>query len=249
MTVGKALSIQDGTLMKNPTDYRSLIGALQYLTHTRPDISFSVNKLSQFLKAPTDVHWSAAKRILRYLKGTQDHGLHIKYSDRLTLTGYSDADWACCPDDRRSVAGYCVYFGDSLVSWSSKKQAVISRSSTESEYRALAQVAAEITWIQSLLKEVNFPLQNTPIIWCDNMGASALASNPVYHARTKHIELDVHFVRDKVLAKALDIRYIPSHDQTADCLTKSLSNSRFHFLVDKLGVVHTPLSLRGGVRK
>ena len=142
-----------------------------------------------------------------------------------------------------------MYFGDTLVSLSSKKQPVISSSSTESEYRALAQVAAELTWIQSLLKELQFPLLETPITWCDNLGASALASNPIYHARTKHIELDLHFVRDKVLAKDLEIRYIPSHDQTADCLTKSLSISRFHFLIDKLGVVETPLSLRGGVKE
>ncbi|KAM6553215.1 hypothetical protein CsatB_013977 [Cannabis sativa] len=131
MTVGKVLSIQDGTPFENLTKHISLIGALQYLTHTKPDISFSVNKLSQFLKAPTDVCWSVAKKILRYLKGTQDHGLHIKYTDRLALTGYFDANWAWCPDDRNSVVGYCVYFGDSLVSWSSKKQAVISRSNTE----------------------------------------------------------------------------------------------------------------------
>uniref|UniRef100_A0A803PQB9 Reverse transcriptase Ty1/copia-type domain-containing protein n=1 Tax=Cannabis sativa TaxID=3483 RepID=A0A803PQB9_CANSA len=215
-----------------------------YLTHTRPDLSFPVNKLSQFLQAPTSAHWTAAKRVLRYLKGTMYHRLHIKVLDRLAITGYSDADWACCPDDRRSVVGYCVYLGDTLVSWSSKKQVVVSRSSTESEYRALAQVSAEIAWIQALLKEFDFPLHYTPITWCDNMGASSLAANPVYHARTKHIELDVHFVRDKVLNKLLEVRYVPSSDQIADCLTKSLTNHRFHFLVDKLGVVETPPSLR-----
>ncbi|XP_062082482.1 uncharacterized mitochondrial protein AtMg00810-like [Humulus lupulus] len=249
MTVGKALSKTDGEALKQPTLYRSIIGGLQYLTHTRPDLSFVVNKLSQYLQAPTTVHWSAAKRVLRYLKGTINHGIHIKFSDQLSITGYSDADWACCPDDRKSIAGYCVYLGDTLVSWSSKKQAVVSRSSTESEYRALAHVAAEISWIQALLNEFQFPLQRTPISWCDNMGASALAANPVYHARTKHIELDVHFVRDKVLKKQLEVRYVPSSDQIADCLTKSLTHHRFHFLTDKLGVVETPLRLRGSVKK
>ncbi|XP_062076274.1 uncharacterized mitochondrial protein AtMg00810-like [Humulus lupulus] len=124
LTAGRTLSGHDGTILENPTLYRSVIGALQYLSHTRPDISFSVNKLSQFLKAPTMVHWNAAKRILRYLKG------------------FSDADWACCPDDRRSVGGYCEFLGDTLMSWSSKKQSVVARSSTESEYRALAHLAA-----------------------------------------------------------------------------------------------------------
>ncbi|XP_062118419.1 uncharacterized mitochondrial protein AtMg00810-like [Humulus lupulus] len=126
MTVGKALSKTDGDLLQQPTLYRSVIGGLQYLTHTRPDLSFAVNKLNQYLQAPTTTHWSVAKRILRYLKGIINHGLHIKYSDQLNITGYSDADWACCPDDRKSVAGYCVYLGGTLVSWSSKKQAVLS---------------------------------------------------------------------------------------------------------------------------
>ena len=165
--------------------------------------------------------------MLRYLTGTPHHGLHIKPSPCLALTGFSDADWACCPDDRKSVASYCVYLGDTLISWSSKKQAVVSRSSTETENRSLAHVAAEISWVQSLLNELQFPLSSTPITWCDNLGASALAANPVYHARTKHIELDVHFIRDKVLQKLLDIRYIPSHHQVADCFTKGLTSTRF----------------------
>uniref|UniRef100_A0A803QD60 Integrase catalytic domain-containing protein n=1 Tax=Cannabis sativa TaxID=3483 RepID=A0A803QD60_CANSA len=166
----------------------------------------------------------------------------------LHITGYSDADWACCPDDRKSIAGYCVYFGNTLVLWSSKKQPVVARSSTESEYRALAHVAAEISWIESLLKELGLQTP-TAVTWCDNMGANALASNPVFHARNKHIEIDIHFIRDKVLNKELDIRYIPSSDQVADCLTKRLSSSRFHFLIDKLGVMNSPLHLRGDVKK
>lgn len=249
MIGGRPLSKEDGEPLPNATEYRSIIGGLQYLTHTRPDLSFAVNKLSQFLQTPTTAHWQAAKRVLRYLKGTVYHGLHIKNSDNLEITGYLDADWACCPDDRRSIAGYCVYLGDTLVSWSSKKQPVVSRSSTESEYRALAQVSTEISWIQALLQEFEFPLKHTPITWSDNLGASALAANPVYHARTKHIELDIHFVRDKVLNKSLEVRYVPSNDQIADCMTKGLTNHRFHFLIDKLGIVPTPPNLRWAVKK
>ena len=248
MVSGKVLSKDDGEVLDNPTMYRSAIGALQYLVHTRPDIAFSVNKLSQFLQCPTTTHWNGVKRILRYLKGTLCHGLHIAYSERLDIIGFSDADWACCPDDRRSVAGYCVYLGETLIAWSSKKQAVVSRSSTESEYRALAQVASEITWVESLLREFKFPLLQRSITWCDNISASALASNPVYHSRTKHIEIDIHFVRDKVIKKELEIRYIPTADQIADCLTKSLTQPRFQILVDKLGVKESPLRLRGGVK-
>ncbi|XP_062102934.1 uncharacterized mitochondrial protein AtMg00810-like [Humulus lupulus] len=208
MTVGKPLSIIDGQPLNQPSMYRSIIGALQYLSHTRLDISFTVNKLSQFLKQPTDVHWGAAKRILRSLKGTMYHGLHIAPSTNSTLIGLSNADWACCPDDRKSIAGYCVFLGDSLISWASKKQSVVARSSTESEYRALAHLAAELTWLQELLNELRVKCSSVPVIWCDNLSASALASNPVYHARTKHSELDVHFVRDKVLEKKLEISIV-----------------------------------------
>lgn len=247
MVAGKPMSITEGKPLDRQTEYRSLVRALQYLSHTRPDISFAVNRLSQFLKQPTEVHWNAAKRILHYLKGTLYYGIHIVPSDNLTLVGYSDADWACCPDDRRSVGGYCVFLGNSLISWSSKKQSVVARSSTESEYRSLAQHAAEMSWLQELLSELKFKCSSIPVIWCDNQSPSALASNPVYHARTKHIELDVHFVRDKVLDKKLEIRYIPSVEQIADCLTKSLPIPRFRYLVDKLNVTMSPYRLRGGV--
>uniref|UniRef100_A0A803Q8A0 Integrase catalytic domain-containing protein n=1 Tax=Cannabis sativa TaxID=3483 RepID=A0A803Q8A0_CANSA len=186
-----------------------------YLVHTRLDIAYAVNKLSQFLKCPTTTHYNAAKRILRYLKGTQHHGLHIQHSNNLNITGYSDADWACCPDDRK----------------------------------ALAHVTAEIIWIESLLNEIKFPLPTSSVVWCDNMTSSALATNPVYHARTKHVEFDLHFVRDRVLQKKLNIQYVPSSDQIADCFTKGLSHSRFQFLIDKLGVTLSPSRLRGGVKK
>lgn len=236
-TCKKEFSHLDGKLLENPTQYRRLIGALQYITHTRPDISYIVNKLSQFLQAPTENHWQAGKRILRYLKGTKHLGLQLYKSTNLSLQGYSDADWACDSADRKSIGGYCVFFGKSLVSWSSKKQNVVSRSSTESEYRALANVACELTWIESLLKEIQFPLNHKTITWCDNIWASALESNPVFHARTKHIEIDQHFVRDKVLAQELEVRYLPSEEQTVVCLTNVLPAPRFAFLRDKLGVV------------
>ena len=119
----------------------------------------------------------------------------------MQINYFSDSDWACDKDDRKSMAGYAVYLGSNLVSWSSKKQAVVSRLSTEAEYKALAQATAEVTWIQSLLKELNIHLVTAPIMWCDNQSAIALAYNLVYHAKTKHVELDLHFIRDKVIAK------------------------------------------------
>ncbi|XP_062075110.1 uncharacterized mitochondrial protein AtMg00810-like [Humulus lupulus] len=165
MTTGKPLSAYNGIPLENPTVYRIVIGALQYLTHTRPDISYPVNNHSQFLKSPITIHRSAAKRILSYLKRTMNN-LHITPGDNLNLTCYSDADWACCPDDRRLIGGYCVFLGDTLISWSSKKQYVVARSSAESQYRALSHLAAEISWLQELLQEIKVKLNSVPhVVW------------------------------------------------------------------------------------
>ena len=226
--------------------YRSVVGALQYVTITRPELSFSMNKVSQYMACPLDIHWKAVKRILRYLNGSIDYGLHIKSSD-FKLSGFSDSNWASNVDDRRSTSGYCVYFGGSLVSWCSKKQRVVSRSSTEAEYRSLAYLVSEITWIRFLLQELNIPVP-VPVIWVDNLSTIALASNPVLHSRAKHIELDIHFVRDKVVAKEVELRHVPSFDQVADILTKPLSQQFFTRLRNKLGVYSlASFELRGGV--
>ncbi|PNY11875.1 hypothetical protein L195_g008495 [Trifolium pratense] len=149
MVTGKQFTVE-GEKMKDPTVFRQAIGGLQYLTHTRPDIAFSINKLSQYMSSPTVDHWQGIKRILRYLQGTINHCLHIKPSTDLDIAGFSDADWATSVDDRKSMAGQCFFLGETLVSWSSRKQKVVSRSSTESEYRALADLAAEIAWTRSL---------------------------------------------------------------------------------------------------
>uniref|UniRef100_A0A803QGW3 Uncharacterized protein n=1 Tax=Cannabis sativa TaxID=3483 RepID=A0A803QGW3_CANSA len=156
-------------------------------------IAYSVNKLSQYLKSPTVKHWNACKRILRYIKGTPHLGLHFRPSTLLSLEGYSDADWASSLDDRKSTSGFCVFLGGNLINWSSRKQKAVARSSTESEYRALASAATELVWIHSLLTEIGISLHKTPpVLWCDNQSAQSLALNPVFHTRTKHIELDVH---------------------------------------------------------
>ena len=209
------------------TKYRSLVGALQYLTLTRPDISFVVNRVCQFLHAPTTAHLSAAKRILRYLKYTHSMGLSIRKSPSMLISCFSDADWAGCSDDRRSTGGFAVFLGPNLVSWNSRKQATVSRSSTESEYKALANGTAEVIWIQSVLGELGVFLSRPPVLWCDNLGATNLSANPVFHARTKHIEVDFHFVRERVAAKALDVRFISSKDQVADIFTKPLAETPF----------------------
>ena len=225
LSTTEKLSLTDGAPL-GPDDsvrYRSIVGALQYLTLTRPDISFAVNKVCQFLHALTLTHWSAVKRILRYVKGMLHLGLKIRRSQSTMVSGYSDADWAGCVDDRRSTGGFAVFFGPNLVSWSARKQPTVSRSSTEAEYKALANTTAEIMWIQRLLEELG--VRHSPVarLWCDNVGARYLSANHVFHARTKHIEIDFHFVRERVAQKLLDIRYIHTDDQLADGFTKPLT--------------------------
>jgi hypothetical protein len=247
MSSSAVLSKFMGNTMTDPSLYRSTVGSLQYLSLTRPDIGFAVNKVSQFMQDPRDVHWSAVKRILRYLKGSFDHGLYIHKDSTSALVAFSDSDWAGCPDDRRSTSGYCIFLGRNLLTWSSKKQPTVSRSSTESEYKALANTTAELIWLQSLFGELGIPLSRAPILHCDNIGATYLTSNPMFHARTKHIAIDYHFVRDRVAAKQLEVKFLSSKDQTADILTKPLATLRFTLLKTKLNVQQSTLSLRGRI--
>jgi histone deacetylase 1/2 len=222
----------------DPTLYRSIVGALQYITITRPDIAFSVNKVCQFMARPLDTHWKAVKRILRYLNGTLHHGLRISPSlngPPFSLRAYSDSDWAIDQDDRRSTSGSCIYFGPNLISWSSKKQQLVARSSTEAEYRSMAHTTADLLWIQSLLHELQVPV-HTPTLLCDNLSAVALSHNPILHSRTKHLELDLHFVRERVISKQLHILHVPARDQLADPLTKPLSPSSYSDIQAKLKV-------------
>ncbi|XP_056158385.1 secreted RxLR effector protein 161-like [Syzygium oleosum] len=209
MNPGVRLDNEQGELLHDPEKYHRLVGKLNYLTITRPDISFAVSVVSQFMSSPRTNHWQVALQIVRYLKRAPGQGLvfhnqgHLRiagYSnpESLAVTGYSDADWAGCPMDRRSTSGYCVFLGGNLVLWKSKKQFVISRSSAEVEYRAMANVTSELQWVRMLLAEIGLSMTGSSILCCDNQSAIHIASNPVFHERTKHIEVDCHFVREKV---------------------------------------------------
>ena len=145
MTSGLKISSQDGVPIENAQLYRSIVGSLQYVTITRPELAYSVNKVCQFMQRPTDEHWKAVKRILRYLRATMDYDIHLKKTAELSLIGFSDADWGLDPDDRQSVLGHCVFFGNNIVSWHSRKQKTVSRSNIEAEYRSLVELVAEVS--------------------------------------------------------------------------------------------------------
>ncbi|XP_019157466.1 PREDICTED: uncharacterized protein LOC109154041 [Ipomoea nil] len=223
--------------LDDPTPYRCLVGSLMYLLITRPDLSFSVNHLCQFMHGPTQDNWASLKRVLCYMQGTQNLGLRLTQTVSPVVHAFSDSDWAGCSLDRKSTSGYTMFLGPNHVSWTSRKQRTVARSSTEAKYKALADVAAEVTWVQSLLRELGLHPPTVPILWCDNLGATYLCANPVFHARTKHAEVDYHFVRDKVTTGALKVNFVSTSDQLADIFTKPLSSSRFGDLRRKLSVV------------
>ena len=175
------VSAIEGAPVTDPTHYRSLTGALQYLTFTRPDIAYAVQQVCLHMHDPREPHLSAVKRILRYLQGTLSHGLHLQPSTPSELVVYTDADWAGCPDTRRSTSGYAVFLGANLVSWSSKRQNTVSRSSAEAEYRAVANGVAETCWLRQLLQELHAPLPRSTLVYCDNVSAVYLSTNPVQH--------------------------------------------------------------------
>jgi histone deacetylase 1/2 len=241
MSSTDTLSATDGTLLSaaDATEYWSVVGGLQYLTITRPDVSYAVNRVYQYLHSPRDTHWSAVKRILRYVRSTLTFGLHLRSAPSAVLSAFSDADWAGNPDDRRSTGGHAVFFGPNLIAWSARKQATVSRSSTEAEYKAVANATAELIWVQSLLRELRIAQRQPHVLWCDNIGATYLSSNPVFHARTKHIEVDYHFVRERVAKKLLQIRFISSKDQLADIFTKPLSLPLFTGCRRNLNLLNT----------
>ena len=229
LSSSEKLSKYEGTLLNSGDSikYRSIVGALQYLTFSRPDLAYSVNKVCQFLHAPTTVHWTSVKRILRYVKATAGVKFRIRKTNSTLISAFSDADWAGSIDDRRSTGGFAVYYGENLISWSARKQATVSRSSTEAEYKSMANATAKIIWLESLLAELGIHLQQPPCLWCDNLGAIYLSVNPVFHARAKHIEIEFHFVRERVTSKQLQVRLIASKDQLADGFTKALPFQKF----------------------
>ena len=179
-----------------------------YLTLSRLDITYVVHWLSQFLAQPRVPHMKAATRILQYIKGTPRQGVFFPTYFDLHLKTYCDANWAGCPETRKSLTGYCVFLGDALVSWRSKKQSIVSSSSSEAEYRAMATTTCELTWILHLLQDLHVKHDKLVLLYCDNQAALHIAANLVFHERSKHIEVDCHVVRNKIINGTLKTFYI-----------------------------------------
>uniref|UniRef100_A0A2N9GB44 Integrase catalytic domain-containing protein n=1 Tax=Fagus sylvatica TaxID=28930 RepID=A0A2N9GB44_FAGSY len=225
----------EGDFVDDPDTYRRLVGKLIYLTITRPDISYAVSIVSQFMTNPRVPHMNAVIRILKYLKNAPGRGLFYRSSGHLRIEGYTDADWAGSPSDRKSTTGYCTFIGGNLVTWRSKKQSVVARSSAEAEYRAMAHTTCELTWLRTVLQEFGLLTQGPTPLYCDNQAAIHIASNPVFHERTKHIEVDCHFVRSKVESKDIITPFVPSGSQLADIFTKALPKNAIDSICSKLG--------------
>jgi len=227
--------------LPDPTVYRQLIGKILYLTNTRPDLCFSIHLLSQFMQAPTVKHYAAAQHILRYIKANPSQGLFFPADNQIQLKAFSDSDWGTCPDTRKSTTGFCIFLGSSLVSWKSKKQGTVSRSSTEAEYRALATTTCEVQWLSYLLRDLQIKPTQTAVMYCDNKSARHIAHNQSFHERTKHLDID-HVVREKVQSNLFHLLPISSEEQLADGFTKILHRRQFRTITSKLGLlnIHSP---------
>ena len=198
--------------------YQRLVGRLLYLCHTRPDIAFAVSVVSRYMHEPRSDHLEAVNRILRYLKGTPGRGLLFESNKHLVIDGYCDADWASCLDDRRSTSGFCVFVGGNLVSWRSKKQAVVSRSTAEAEYRAMAQGLSDMLWTRNLLEELKILKTSCVNVWCDNKSAmrkrkqvdSTAATSPLKEAAEEEKDSSGSSSEPKELADPLVVTPLDS---------------------------------------
>ena len=236
------LALSKSKLLQEPEPYRRLVGRLIYLAVTRPDLAYCVHVLAQFMQAPREDHWAAALRVVRYLKNNPGQGILLRADTPFHFTGWCDSDYASCPLTRRSVTGYFIQLGGSPISWKTKKQKTVSRSSAEAEYRALAFLTQELIWLKRILAALGVKHKQSMSVWCDSKAAIHIATNPVFHERTKHVEVDCHFVRDEVLSKNICLNHVCSDKQLADIFTKPLGRQEYEQFCFKLGIqdLHAP---------
>ena len=208
----------------------------------QPDLSYSVNRLSQYLANPRSTHLQAVHRILQYIKGTIGQGMYFPFSSTTQLKAFIDSDWGACIDIRRSINGFCIFLGESLISWKFRKQSTFSRLSAEAEYQAMANTTCELVWLMSFLPDFCIEHKQPTILFCDNEATLHIAANLVFHEQTKHIEIDCHLVCEMIQTGCLKTMHVSSQHQIADLLTKALLPTQFKFLLNKMGIhnIHSP---------
>lgn len=239
---GTRLSKNEGGVRVDETLFKQVVGSLMYLTVTRPDLMYSVSLISRFMSSPTMSHWLTAKRILRYLKGTTDFGiLYKKGESRLSLMAFTDSDYAGDLDDRRSTSGFVFMMGSGAVSWSSKKQTVVALSTTEAEYIAAALCACQCVWLRRVTEKLGIEEKSGTVIMCDNSSTIQLSKNPVFHGKSKHIDVKFHFLRDLVNEGIVELSYCNSQNQIADIMTKPIKLEQYEKLRGMLGVTEVSL--------
>jgi len=236
MNTNEKLRSLDETGKADASLYRSLIGRLIYVTHSRPDVSFAVGVLSRFMHNPSRHHLGAAKRVLRYLAGTINFGIWYRKVENFSLKGYSDSDWGGSAEDGRSTTGNCFLLGSAAVCWSSKKQATIALSTTEAEYVAVTATSCQAVWLRRLMGDIGMKQNKATEIFCDNESAIMLGRNPVFHSRTKHIEIKHHFVRELVAKGEVKLESCGTKEQPADLMTKSLPFAKHEKFCIELGL-------------
>eukprot|EP00253_Pinus_taeda_P030768 PITA_30768 len=222
------------------TVYRQWVGSLMYLVNTRPDICYAVNQISQAMVKPTKLFWKVGKHVLRYLRGTSGYGLWYRQEDEVKLCGFTDADWAGSPMDRKSTSRGIFSIGSTTISWYNKKQRSMALSSTEAEYIAASLAACEAIWMRKILIGLFRSHLDPTVTYCDNQSCIKLLANLVFHDRSKHSDIRYHHIRDCVQQRIMLLSYIPTEDQDVDILTKVLTKSKFEYHRDRIGVVDNP---------
>lgn len=236
MVPGNKLTKEGSGEAVDPTMYKQLVGSLRYLTATRPDLIYSVNIVSRYMENPRESHMLAVKRILRYVQGTLGFGIQYRRDGEERLVGFVDSDYAGDEDDRKSTSGYTFMIGGGAVSWSSKKQPIVTLSTTEAEYVAAANGATQAIWLRNVLEEIGFNQENGTVLFCDNSSTIKLSKNPVLHGRSKHIHVRYHFLRELVNEGVIALEYCTTQEQLSDIMTKPVKLEVFEKLRSYMGV-------------
>jgi hypothetical protein len=236
LVVNEKLKKEDGGKLVDESLYRSLVGSLFYLTATRPDLMFAAGLLSRFMSKPSHLHLGAAKRVLRYIMGTLEHGIKFEKNAKIEVKGYCDSDWAGSVDDMKSTSGYVFSLGSGVISWCSKKQDTVAQSSAEAEYLAAGLATQQSLWLRRILEDIGEKQEESLLLHCDNKSAIAMAKNPVFHSRTRHINIKHHFIRSVIEDGDVQLVFCSSQDQLADIFTKALPRGRFQQLREAMGV-------------